>query len=284
VNLADCEEKLGKLAAAQMHFVEVRDLARAQGLEALRNVAEQHLAALERRMPKLIVLLAKDAPADAVVMRDGVELGRISLNTPLPTDPGRHVVTVRTKNLERRYEVSVAEAETKQIEVTATGGEPLASAKGPSEVATPSTAEKNIATPTPSETKSDSDQLSLSSQGAPALRIAGYVIGGVGVAGLVIGTVAGLKAKSTNTEAEGTCPEIGCDPTTHAQFDSLRHDAMQARTISIVGFVAGGAALVGGTILVLTARQPTARVGRTDIRFGASLGQSGVSLSAGGSW
>src|SRR5437762_10088774 len=57
VNLADCEEKLGKLASAQMHFVEVRDLARAQGLDPLRNVAEQHLAALERRMPKLIVLL-----------------------------------------------------------------------------------------------------------------------------------------------------------------------------------------------------------------------------------
>src|SRR6266478_3890052 len=57
VNLADCEEKLGKLAAAQAHFVEVRDLATAQGLEPLRSVAEQHLLTLDRRMPKLIVRL-----------------------------------------------------------------------------------------------------------------------------------------------------------------------------------------------------------------------------------
>ena len=65
VNLADCEERLGKLAAAQAHFVETRDLAKAQGLEPLWKVAEQHLQAIEARMPRLIVKLAKDAPADA---------------------------------------------------------------------------------------------------------------------------------------------------------------------------------------------------------------------------
>ena len=287
VNLADCEEKLGKLAAAQMHFVEVRDLARAQGLEALRSVAEQHLTTLERRMPKLVVTLAKDAPPDAVVTRDGVELGRVSLNTPLPTDPGRHVVTARANNLERRYEVTVAEAETKLLEVTPTGGEPLAPPKGPSEVGSPSSGGKgatDVGTPTPSEVGRESDQLSASSRGVPGLRVAGYIIGGLGVAGLVVGTVAGLKAKANNEEAEASCPEIGCDPVKHAQFETFRHDAMQARTLSIVGFVAGGAALVGGTILVLAAPRQPARTGRPDIRFGASLGLNSVALAAGGTW
>jgi hypothetical protein len=33
LNLADCEERIGKLGAASMHFIEARDLAHAQGLE-----------------------------------------------------------------------------------------------------------------------------------------------------------------------------------------------------------------------------------------------------------
>ncbi len=41
VNLADCEERLGRLGAAQSHFVEARELASAQGLEPLWKVAEQ---------------------------------------------------------------------------------------------------------------------------------------------------------------------------------------------------------------------------------------------------
>src|SRR5258708_39818945 len=76
VNLADCEEKLGKLAAAQAHFVEARDLA--NGLEALRNVAEQHLTALDKKMPRLVIRVAKGAPPDTAVIRDGVKLGTIS--------------------------------------------------------------------------------------------------------------------------------------------------------------------------------------------------------------
>src|SRR6266508_1627496 len=131
MNLADCEEKLGKLAAAQTHFVEARDLARGQGLDQLKSYADQHLQALEKRMPKLLVRLAKDAPADTIVLRDGVELGRVSLNASLPADPGQHRVIAREKNLERRYDVTLAEAETKEIEVTPIGGTPMTTAATP---------------------------------------------------------------------------------------------------------------------------------------------------------
>src|SRR6266545_4078058 len=79
LNLADCEERTGRLAAAQTHFVEARDLARVQGIDPIRSLAEERLQGLDKKMPRLVVRLAKDAPPETTIARDGVELGRISL-------------------------------------------------------------------------------------------------------------------------------------------------------------------------------------------------------------
>jgi hypothetical protein len=188
MNLADCEEKLGKLAAAQTHFVEARDLARGQGLDQLKSLAEQHLRTLEKRMPKLLVRLAKDAPADTIVVRDGVELGHVSLNAPLPADPGQHRVIARGKNLERTYDVTLAEAETKEIEVTPVGGTPLSATtpSPPTEGARTSSTEPDHK-PRPVEGSSSlgTDRSSpMTSTSSGFQRVAGFSAMGLGAAGL----------------------------------------------------------------------------------------------------
>jgi hypothetical protein len=288
LNLADCEEKLGKLATAQAHFVEARDLAKAQGNDQLKGVAEQHLQALEKRMPKLVVRVAKDAPGNTIVLRDGVELGRVSLNVPLPTDPGRHTVVVRVDNIERKYDVTLTEAETKEIEVSPKGGETTAPTNPPRD----SSSSTSIGRPSsdsasPStEPKRDrpTDDAQAGSTGVPALRIGGFALGGLGVAGIVVGAISGFNARSKSSEAEGVCPTTGCGSEAHAQFEALRDEAIQARTLSIVGFAVGGAALVGGTILVLTNPSRNTQGGRTSITLSASGGHDRIALVAGGTW
>src|SRR5882724_10827634 len=91
-NIADCEEKLGRLATAWTLFQEV--VQRLPPADNRRAIAEQRASKLEPRVPKLSIRLAHSARSDVTVRRDGVSLGTASLDTPLPVDPGDHVVIV----------------------------------------------------------------------------------------------------------------------------------------------------------------------------------------------
>jgi hypothetical protein len=89
-------------------------------------------------------------------------------------------------------------------------------------------------------------------------RIAAVAVATIGVVGLGIGTFMGLRASSLLSDSRAHCPqENACDAT----GVGLNHDAGHAADISTVAFVAGGAALVAGAVLWLTAPRAAARVG-----------------------
>jgi hypothetical protein len=83
--------------------------------------------------------------------------------------------------------------------------------------------------------------------------MAGLVVGGVGVAGLVVGGVFGILAKSTYDKATSLteCPMVpnGCAVD---GFNDGKTAHSQA-TVSTVAFIAGGALLATGGVLVFTA-------------------------------
>jgi len=196
LNLADCEEKLRRLAAAQSHWVETRDVARELGLAYYEKSTVERLAALEKANPKLVVKIARDAPRDTVVTRDGVELSQVSLNTPLPIDTGKHSVVARTTTLERQYDVALVESETKELEVTPIGGttkvaksapsSPLASSQ-PSSPSPAKSLDSRESTVGPSATAASGDV--AESSGSNAQRTAGFVAAAVGVVGFAVGTI-----------------------------------------------------------------------------------------------
>src|SRR5262249_53016185 len=93
LNLADCEERQGKLATAWQHFAEARDKLPRGGFR--HPLAQERIDALAPRVPHLTLRLEPGAPADARAFRDGVELGLPSLGLALPIDPGKHVLVVR---------------------------------------------------------------------------------------------------------------------------------------------------------------------------------------------
>ena len=115
LNVAECEDKVGRIASARQHVQRAVDLARAQGDDRL-HLAEERFAKLDGRVPRLTVTLAERAPAGASVQRDGVVLGAASLGAALPVEPGKHVVSVDAAGRAPRvFEVTLAEGERRAI-------------------------------------------------------------------------------------------------------------------------------------------------------------------------
>jgi len=88
------------------------------------------------------------------------------------------------------------------------------------------------------------------SDGNPTRRTWGFVLGGVGIAALGVGSYFGLRARSTWHDALDACPaKTNCKDDRGAELSA---DAKVQANLSTLAFVAGGAALLGGTLLVLT--------------------------------
>jgi hypothetical protein len=235
LNLADCEERIAHFASARAHWQQAADLAHAQG-DAREGVALKHFLALDPRVAKLTVRLASDAPPGTTVRRDGVEVGAGSLGVALPVDPGAHELVVSATGYEdKKVPVMLKEGEAQEVSVGP--GEKHPAPPPPTPVAPPP-----VPAPPPS---------TWNAQKTLALTAAG-----VGVAGVVVGSVFGLKAKSANSSSMNNASSSGCSPdnTCGPIGLGLRDTAVRDGNISTIGFAAGGGMLALGTILWLTAR------------------------------
>ena len=241
-NIADCEERLGHLARAWTLFDEVAQ--RLPPTDKRRDVAKKRAAALEPRLPKLNVRLSANAGLGVRVVRDGVELGSASLGTALPVDPGEHVVVVSAAGREdRSFKVIVSEREIRALEVEP--GRPV------------------LTVPAEQSARAGAaDARPLEPARSPTL---GYVVGGVGVAGLIVGAVAGIlvmQKKSVvdeHCDASKQCDDEGLEATSRGKTWGV---------ITTVGLVTGAVGVGAGTYLLLSA-------GSGDDRAAASVALSG---------
>jgi tetratricopeptide (TPR) repeat protein len=257
LNLADCERKTGRWVAAQSHLVEARDLAGARGLRDFETFAVKQLAELDKSMPKLVIQLAKDAPIDTSVTRDDVVLGRLSLGTPLPIDPGSHAIVVRGGGFERSYSIALAEREVKTIEVSPAGGTRIGSTATRD---VPPAQRPSVPPPVSSAKGGRSGEVAEEASGSSFFtgqRVAGLIVGGLGLGAM--GASYGLirSAQSSWDEAAQNCSNGLCDD----PADVAASEAARKRGYIATGvFVAGAVGAVAGAVLFFTARQPE-RVG-----------------------
>jgi hypothetical protein len=99
------------------------------------------------------------------------------------------------------------------------------------------------------------------SGGSNGQLIAGYVVGGLGVAAVATGIVFGLQSRADNADAEKLCPTQNPDGTYScpngdeelARHDALVEDAKREQTIGWVSAGIGAAALTTAVILIVTA-------------------------------
>ena len=98
-------------------------------------------------------------------------------------------------------------------------------------------------------------------------KIAGLAVAGVGVAGLIAGGVFGglTLAKVSESKQDGHCVDgnpVKCDPMGLA----IRKDGETLANVSNVAFAVGGAALIAGVVIYLTAPSQSARPASGDCR------------------
>jgi hypothetical protein len=215
INLAQCEEKTGKLADALGHWVDARARAQAEGNVAIEAEAEKRAKALEPKLPKLTVTLAGAGAAPGVeVVRDGVVLGSVSMGVALPVNPGPHTLVVRAPDREDTTQnVTIAEGENKKVELKL-GAAKKATAAAP-------------AAPRGDRKESEAG-------GTSSLVYIGF---GVALVGVGVGSVTGILAIGRGSDAKANCQDGLCKQ--QEDLDAAK-GGQTLGTISTIGFIVGG--------------------------------------------
>jgi serine/threonine-protein kinase len=265
LNLANCYEKLGRTATAWATYREAASAASAAGRADNLAVAQRHADALAPKLAKLTATVTQGV-GGLVVRRDGVEMPRSEWSVPIPIDSGSHTVEAEAPGYK---------SWSTDVDVPQDGA--LVSVTVPALEAAPVQAAPAAPAPTPAVAPTDA-----SGAGAPAgaegtsssvgsgQRVAGIVIGAVGLAGLAASGVFAVLAKNTYNDSLGNCQTTNpglCNSTGVSQ----RNDARTDGNIASVAFGVGAAALVGGVVVWLTAPRASS-TGAASIVVAPTLG------------
>lgn len=119
LNVAACHERQGRIATAWAEFQDALTTARTEGQAARVKLAEQRIAALDPRVPWLVIRVAPEAEAQGVrVTVDGAEIVRAAWGKDMPIDPGDHLLVVTAKGrVEHRSTIALREGGKQTIEV-----------------------------------------------------------------------------------------------------------------------------------------------------------------------
>jgi hypothetical protein len=147
----------------------------------------------------------------------------------------------------------------------------------------PSAAAPTAAPVTPAEQPGGVAVDSKNVKSSNGLRIGSYVGLGVGVAGIAVGTVFGLKAKSKYKQAnditDRECPGGGdCTPegSVYDQWKQLGDDGDSAKTLSLVGFIVGGVGVATGVTLFVLSSGKKEQAAATKVEPYLGLSSLGV--------
>jgi hypothetical protein len=215
--LADCYEHIDRPATALALFRLVEKTAAAAGKAERQQAAAQRAGALEGVVPRLKLTTPPGLKIDDYIIKcDGNVLGPAALATSIPLDPGKHeLMFAAPGRLSRTVTFSLLPHEGKILAIP----ELLASVVVVTELPPATHTQRTIA----------------------------LVTGSVGVASLLVGTVAGIlsiheHSEYTTAEAKGSSSAVPESQTAYTEG-----------TISTVGFVAGGVMVVTALTLWLTA-------------------------------
>ncbi len=226
LNLALCHAGEGKTATAWAELKEAQGAARRDGRSDREQVIQKSLAELEPRLSMVSVHVEDEARAAGVTVKlDGAPLGAAAWDTPFPVDPGPH-----------------------NVEATAPGHQAFSNTF----TLGPTHDRVTLTIPALAEAASAPGVLPPG-RGSSRQKTAGYVVGSVGLAGLVVGGIFGVGAILQEKEARKTCSDTVC--TDRAGFDASKQ-AAQSATASNLAFGLGAAGVAVGVILVLTAKKP----------------------------
>jgi hypothetical protein len=254
LRIARCLAQLGRLAEAAERYESVARMPLPADLDAdklakqkeAQTQAESERDALLPRIPGIV--LSIDGPVGAAVTLDGQPFPPALYGVKRSIDPGAHRIEARLGAEVVSRDVVVKEGEvvpvTLQLHAEAMV---VPSAPAPPPAAPPP--------PLPAASTSG------------GTRVAGFVLLGVGSAGLVVGLVAGGVAlgKKSDLQEQSNCgPNLQCPARLRDQANAYN----TLRPVSSVGFIAGGVLAAAGIVLVATS--PLKDGARTAIVVGSA--------------
>jgi hypothetical protein len=256
IDLADCEERLGAAEAAWRDFRLAERLAIARKDERA-TIAHVRAESLEH---KLQLILVPQVAGISIILDGNPVEPELFAQGWLAVAPTGH-----------------------GIKVSAPGREPLVLAIPPEDaparsVTLPPLAELRVTTqPAPRAISGGG--------GASVQRTLGVVLGAVGVLGVAIGTVAGVRTLAEQRDAVNACGGTypRCSLSSESAVTSANDGAQTSGTVSTTAFVAGGLALGGGALLFLTAPRAE-KSPRGTLRIVPTLGTNQEGASLAGQW
>jgi len=272
LNLASCQEKQGKTASAWATYLSAARLARTQNRANIAEEAKQRASELEPKVSYLKIVLAERVPGIQVKI-DDVKLESAALDSKIPVDPGQRVVSIGApgyKAAEMKISIG-ADHDSQTLNVPKLE-------KDESGAAVPGPKQPDVKQPDGQPTPGPKPDVA---GGPPVLA---YVVGGVGVVALGVGTAFAFMAKSAYDDAKGECPEkTGCSSDAMA----LRDKAETRANIANVGIGLGVVGVGVGAVLLLThappkKEKPPAATGFRSIRVSPYASRSGAGLSLSG--
>jgi len=232
LNLALCHEALGRTATAWAELSEAVSVARRDRRTDREKIASEHMKALEPRLSTLTVVVdVANAPKDLVLRRDGTEVAPVAWGTPMPVDPGSHVVEASAPGFESWSQtVELApEADKQTLRVPPLAALP-APAPEPELPPAPSPPRRLVAPPAPAPLP---PAPAPTAEPAPS-RVPTYVALGVGVVGMAAGSYFGLRAFSKRSDSDAAC-----SPRCTDEAVKLNDDAKTAADLSTIAFAVG---------------------------------------------
>jgi hypothetical protein len=249
MNLAICHDKEGKTASAWTEFNDARTQARAAGHTDIEKFASEHVARLTPTLSYLRIAVSREARAPGLTIKlDDLGIDEVAWDTDVPIDPGPHTVQASApQRLPWETQENVGAAGDRKTiavpvlrvaEVAVVAPVPVSQDRGP-----------------PPEVHSN------------ARRTAGFVIGGVGIASIVAGSVFGVEAISERHQVNA-CTGTGCG----AAAQAINDDGVRDAWVSDVTFGVGIVGLAIGTYMVLTAKPATATAAASVVFTGSAVG------------
>ena len=257
LNLAFCEERIGKTATAWHQYNVCAVWAEQRGQHDRQTWALRRALEVGRKVS--LVLLDVPAAAEGYTIElDGSRVPSSEWGTPRSVDPGDHLVRVSFRGR---------------------GSQQLALhvLEGP---VTQTMAIPRLAVRTETVTAASTDDVAPEepSRGGNVRLVLGLAGIGVGVAGAGVGTYFGVRTFSKRDEARSHCVGTECDATGVA----LQDDAHRSAMASTVAFAVGGVSLALGVWLTLTAPSSSSRTARKRIQ--PLIGPHMAGLGMGGTW
>lgn len=272
-------EKMGSFVKARETYIKItNDELPASAPSPWREAkadAEKELEALEPRVPYVTLTVQGAGSKPATVSMDGKDVPPALLGVPRPVDPGEHRFEARAEGMQTATStITLKERHSETVVLTlAPGG--TASPGGPTPMQPGAQAPQGQGAALGSESSASTTGMDTGGHGPSPVT---YVALGVGAVGLVVGTVFLIQSNNSVDKANQLCNQPGgtCPTGSYSQVHSYDNDARSQRTISTVGFVAGGLGVAAGGVLWFVTgkkKHPAA----AEIRPWVGLGSAGMS-------